>query len=220
MIRTPGPLHGPASATLVDPTVTSPSMPRRLSRRLFSSRRRRRSSDASGLLLLLLPLLLVVAYPRVALAVLVSLLMAGGLVWWLRQREQWRERKALLQLDLAGVDDLHYRRFEALVAELLAAQGYRTQLTKASHDIGVDVVAVRGSERIAVQVKHYTSQAVTGKAIGEALLGMPHYRCNACMVVTNSRFTSAAVKAASLHPCTLVDRRELARWLAEAQTAH
>ena len=186
-------------------------------RRLFSSRRRRRSSDASGLLLLL-PVLLVVAYPRVALAVLVSLLMAGGVVWWLRQREQWRERQALLQLDLAGVDDLHHRRFESLVAELLTAQGYRTQLTKASHDIGVDVVAVRGSERIAVQVKHYTSP-VSGKAIAEALLGMPHYRCSACMVVTNSRFTSAAVKAAALHPCTLVDRRELARWLAEAQTA-
>lgn len=218
MIRTPGRLPGPASATLVHPTLTSRSMPRRR-RRLFSSLRRRRSSDASGLLLLL-PVLLVVAYPRVALAVLVSLLMAGGVVWWLRQREQWRERQALLRLDLAGVDDLDPLRFEAFVAELLTAQGYRTQLTKASHDFGVDVLAVRGSQRIAVQVKHYTSQAVTGKAIGEALLGMPHYRCNACMVVTNSRFTSAAVKAAALHPCTLVDRRELGRWLAEAQTAH
>jgi len=193
-------------------------MPRSRSRRLFSSRRRRTSSDASGLLLLL-PVLLVVAYPRVALAVLILLVVAGGLVWWVRQRDQWRERRALLQLDLAGVDDLDPLRFEAFVAELLAAQGYRTQLTKASHDFGVDVLAVRGSQRIAVQVKHY-KKPVSGKAIAEALLGMPHYRCNACMVVTNSRFTSAAIKAAALHPCTLVDRRELARWLAEAPTAH
>lgn len=217
MIRTPGSLPGLASATLVCSPLTSRPMPRRRRRRLFSSRRRRRSSDASGLLLLL-PVLLVVAYPRVALAGLVLLLVAGGLVWWLRQREQWRERQALLQLDLAGVDDLDPLRFEAFVVELLTAQGYRTQLTQASHDFGVDVLAVRGSERIAVQVKHYTSP-VSGKAIAEALLGMPHYRCNACMVVTNSRFTSAAIKAAALHPCTLVDRRELGRWLAEAQTA-
>jgi len=217
VIRTPGPLPGLGSATLVHPTLTSRPMPRRRSRRLFPSRRRRRSSDASGLLLLL-PVLLVVAYPRVALAVLVMLLVTGSLVWWLRQREQWRERQALLQLDLTGVDDLDPLRFEAFVAELLTSQGYRTQLTKASHDIGVDVVAVRGSERIAVQVKHYTDP-VSGKAIAEALLGMPHYHCNACMVVTNNRFTSAAIKAAALHPCTLVDRRELARWLAEAQTA-
>jgi HJR/Mrr/RecB family endonuclease len=80
----------------------------------------------------------------------------------------------------------------------------------------VDVVASRGSQRLAVQVKHYSS-AVSGKAIAEALLGMPHYGCNACMVVTNSRFTTAAVKAAALHPCTLVDRHGLARWLADAQ---
>lgn len=188
-------------------------------RRLSSSGRRRSSSSNSSGLLLLLPLLLVMAYPRVALAAVVLLLLAGGLVWWLRQRARWRDRQALLQLDLAGVDRLDPLSFEAFVAELLTAQGYRTQLTKASHDMGVDVVAVRGSKRIAIQVKHYTSQAVSGKAIGEALLGMPHYDCNACMVVTNSRFTSAAIKAAAPHPCTLVDRQELARWLTAARVA-
>lgn len=216
MIRTTGHFHGLASATVDLRTLTIRSMPRR--RRLFPSRRRRRSIDSS-VLLLLLPVLLVVAYPRVVLAVLVLLSVAWGSVWWLRQREHWRERQVLRQLDMAGVDDLDPLRFEDFVAELLTAQGYRTQLTKASHDYGVDVLAVRGSQRIAVQVKHCTSP-VSGKAIAEALLGMPHYSCNACMVVTNSRFTSAAIKAAALHPCTLVDRKELARWLAEARTEH
>lgn len=190
-------------------------MARRRRQRLFSSGRRRQSSDPSGLLLLL-PLLVLMAYPGVVLAVALLLLLAGALAWWLQQRERWQNRQSLLQLDQAGVDRLDPRRFEAFVAELLSAQGYRTQLTKASHDMGVDVLAVRGSERLAVQVKHY-SLPVSGKAIAEALLGMPHYGCNACMVVTNSRFTSAAIKAAALHPCTLVDRQELARWLAAAR---
>lgn len=192
-------------------------MPRRRSPRLFPANRRRRRSDASGLLLLL-PVVLVVAYPRVALIAASFLLVVGGVIWWLRERQRRLDRQALLQLDLAGVDAMDPLRFEAFVAELLAAQGYSTQLTQASHDFGVDVVASRGSECLAVQVKHYSS-AVSGQAIAEALLGMPHYGCNACMVVTNNRFTRAAIKAAAPHPCTLVDRQQLARWLAEAQAA-
>jgi restriction system protein len=191
-------------------------MPRRRPPRLFPAKRRRRSGDASGLLLLL-PVLLIVAYPKVALIAASSLLLVGGVIWWLRERQRRLVRQALLQLDLAGVDAMDPLRFEVFVAELLAARGYSTQLTQASHDFGVDVVASRGSEHLAVQVKHY-SAAVSGQAIAEALLGMPHYGCNACMVVTNNRFTRAAVKASAPHPCTLVDRQELARWLDDART--
>lgn len=191
-------------------------MPRRRTQRLFPAKRRRRRRGVSGLLLLM-PVLLAFTYPQVVLAATVIVMLIGCVVWWLRGHERRRDRRALIQLDLAGVDNLDPRRFEAFVAELLTARGYRTQLTQASHDFGVDVVASRGSERLAVQVKHY-SRAVSGKAIAEALLGMPHYGCNACMVVTNSCFTRSAVKAALPHPCTLIDRQGLAAWLQEVRS--
>lgn len=146
----------------------------------------------------------------VAVALGLGLCLLGLCRWFVAGRR----RTALRQLELDGVDAMDPRRFEQFVAELLQARGYRTQLTQASHDFGVDVVASRGSQRLAVQVKHYSSP-VSGHAIAEALLGMPHYHCNACMVVTNNRFTRAAIKAAAPHPCTLVDRLQLAQWLQE-----
>jgi restriction system protein len=162
---------------------------------------------------------LLLAHSRVVLLVALVLVLGLSLVWLCRRAAAWRRLEALRQLDLIGVDAMDPRRFEQFVAELLAARGYQTRLTQASHDFGVDVVAWRGSERLAVQVKHYSS-AVSGKAIGEVLLGMPHYDCNACMVVTNSCFTKAAIKAAAPHPCSLIDRQQLAVWLQELRHSH
>lgn len=170
--------------------------------------------------MLLLPLLLLLAdaggLALLSLLLALMLLLATG-AWRLRWRTVQRQQQALLQLDQAAIDAMDPRRFEAYVAAVLEARGYRTQLTQASHDLGVDVVASRGTERLAVQVKHYSS-AVGGSAIAEVLLGMPHDNCNTCMVVTNSVFTRAARKAARPHPCTLVDREQLALWQAEAQS--
>jgi restriction system protein len=156
------------------------------------------------------------AYPWVALAIGLLALVALIIVWALRRSRQRRKREALLQVELADVDGMDPLAFEALVAALLNAQGFQTKLTPATGDFGVDVVATNGTRRIAVQVKRY-GRTVSADAMGEVLVGMPHYGCNECMVVTNSTFTRPAIEAAALHPCTLVDRRELARWLAQAR---
>lgn len=178
---------------------------------------RRRSSDVSPAALAAVAALgAATAYPWAALALgLLALVVLLG-VWALRRSRHRREREALLQLEMAEVDAMDPRAFEELVAHLLNAQGYRTQLTKGSGDFGVDVVASNGQRRIAVQVKRYR-EALSAKPIGEVLVGMPHYHCNECMVVTNSTFTGPAVQAAAPHPCTLVDRRELARWMVQAR---
>jgi restriction system protein len=177
---------------------------------------RRRSTGVSPAALLALTAVgAATAYPWVALALGLVALIVLISVWALRRSRQRREREAMLQLELTDVDAMDPLAFESLVAHLLNAQGFRTQLTKATGDYGVDVVASIGSRRIAVQVKRY-SVPVSAKAIGEVLVGMPHYNCSECMVVTNSIFTRPAINAATPHPCTLVDRRELARWMVEA----
>jgi len=178
---------------------------------------RRRSAGASPAVVIGLAAFAAVrAYPWVALAAGLGALIVLISIWALRRSRRRRERDALLQLELADVDRMDPVAFEELVAHLLNAQGFRTELTPATGDIGVDVVATNGNRRIAVQVKRYGT-SVTAKAIGEVLVGMPHYGCNECMVVTNSTFTRPAVQAAALHPCTLVDRRDLAAWMAQAR---
>jgi hypothetical protein len=99
--------------------------PRR-NQRLFPSMRRRRLSGVSGLLLLM-PVLLAFIYPQVVLAATALVILIGCVVWWLRGHERRRDRLALIQLDLAGVDNLDPRRFEAVVAEVLP--GVNSDLT-------------------------------------------------------------------------------------------
>ena len=191
-------------------------MARRRSFRLGSGRSRRSSPAQPGAVLALLAVALVAAYPWHTLA-LVSLACAGAAgAWLLARHRRWRRGRALRQLELCDVDAMDPRGFEEFVAELLTAQGYQTSLTPHSYDFGVDVVAIRGSRRIAVQVKHYRNP-VSNAALAEALLGMPHYCCSECMVVTNSRFTRAAVRSSEPHPCTLIDRDALAEWLWQAR---
>lgn len=185
-----------------------------MARRRSSRRRSPRISPAA--LASLIALGAATAYPWAALALGILALVVLLGAWAIRSSRHRREREALLQLEIAEVDSMNPRAFEALVAHLLNAQGFRTQLTKGSGDFGVDVVATSGQRRIAVQVKRYNSP-LSAKPIGEVLVGMPHYHCNECMVVTNSTFTRPAVKAAAPHACTLVDRHELARWMVQAR---
>jgi HJR/Mrr/RecB family endonuclease len=132
---------------------------------------RRRSSDVSPAALAALAALgAATAYPWVALALGLLALVVLLCVWALRRSRHRREREALLQLEMAEVDAMDPLAFEVLVAHLLNAQGYRTQLTKGSGDFGVDVVASNGQRRIAVQVKRYRD-ALSAKPIGEVLGG-------------------------------------------------
>jgi len=68
------------------------------------------------------------------------------------------------------------REFEEAVAAALEAEGYETELGQYVHDYGVDVVAERGEERVAVQVKMYgdTSRRVNRETI-MALKGAAEY---------------------------------------------
>jgi restriction system protein len=65
--------------------------------------------------------------------------------------------------------------FEQYVQKLLADRGYRVSRTGASRDLGIDLVASRTQERIAIQVKRYTGR-VSRRAISDAVAGMQRYR--------------------------------------------
>ena len=98
-------------------------------------------------------------------------------------------------------------------------RGYTTTVVGQAGDMGVDVVAQKGDEKYAVQVKHY-SKPVSRRAVSDAVAGKEHYGCNAAMVVTNNSFTKGARDLASSTKCQLVDRNTLADWIADPRKRH
>ena len=133
--------------------------------------------------------------------------------WWLAWLEQRRHarRDALYRASgQAAVDAMTGVEFEHYVAAVLRGLGYSVELTKASGDFGVDLIATGGGVRTAVQCKRQF-RAVNGSAIQQVVAGAVVHDCTATMVVCNHRYTSAAEHLAAAHDCLLVDRVRLAR---------
>ncbi len=110
----------------------------------------------------------------------------------------------------AAVDEMTGVEFEHYVAAVLRGRGYTVEMTKATGDFGVDLIATRDDVRTAVQCKRQ-GRVVNGAAIQQVVAGAAVYECQTTMVVTNHRYTAAAQQLAEVHGCTLVDRTRLAR---------
>ena len=121
--------------------------------------------------------------------------------------------RRLRALKLSDVDGMAGHEFEAYVALLLKRRGFAVELTGASGDLGVDLIAERADQRIAVQAKRH-SRPVSRRAVSDAVAAAGHYRCNAAMVVTNSYFTEGACALAGSTGCDQVDREQLSEWIA------
>lgn len=127
---------------------------------------------------------------------------------------QEEERKRALRI--SEVDSMTGHAFEHYVASLLRSKGYATTVTKGSGDSGVDVIARKPGISCAIQCKH-SINAISRRAISDAVAGVAHYNCTASMVVTNRHFTRGAKLLASSNKCALVDRDMLAAWIHEWQ---
>jgi restriction system protein len=130
-----------------------------------------------------------------------------------------KEKSSLKALQLADVDSMTGANFENYVALLLRHQGFKAQVTRASNDFGVDIVAEKNKLKYAVQVKRY-SRSVSRRAVSDAAGGKSYYKCNAAMVVTNNFFTAGAKELASSAKCELVDRNQLAKWIIDYQRSN
>lgn len=95
--------------------------------------------------------------------------------------------------------------YELLVAEYLRRHGYKkVEVTQASVDYGVDVLATRHGKKYAVQCKYY-GHPVGIKAVNEAVGGKAMYGCDIAMVVTNATYTKAARKLAEANDVVLIE---------------
>ena len=85
-----------------------------------------------------------------------------------------------------------------------------------TEDFGVDILATKGGNITAVQIKRYKG-SVGVEAINQAVAGCGFYRADNSLVITNSYFTSAARKLAHSNNCELIDRDALAILILEFQ---
>ena len=99
---------------------------------------------------------------------------------------------------------------EQFLAEVFSELEYTVDRTGKAGDQGVDLIVSKDGHRIAVQVKGYVD-SVPNTAIQEAHTGMRYHTCDACAVITNSRFTSGGKNIANAVGCALIDENTLPR---------
>lgn len=135
--------------------------------------------------------------------------------YWNKKEIELQE--AILQTNIDQVDTLTPYEFEEWVARLLRIAGYNATATKKSGDYGVDVIAEKDNERIAIQVKKF-SKPVGIKAVQEVISGMDYYNCYDGWVVTTAPyFTQAAKNLANTRDVKLYNKNDLALMLYNLQ---
>ena len=103
-------------------------------------------------------------------------------------------------------DEMEGHEFEFFCAELLEKRGFiEVEVTKASGDYGVDILAEKEGITFAIQCKCHNSP-IGVKAIQEAYAGRDYYDRMVGAVMTNQYFTASAVKAAKKLKILLWDR--------------
>lgn len=88
------------------------------------------------------------------------------------------------------------RDYEVYCCEYLKKQGFRNvQLTQASNDQGIDIIAYKNHRKYGFQCKYY-QKPVGNSAVQEAFAGSAYYNCDKACVITNNTFTRSAIQLA------------------------
>lgn len=125
-------------------------------------------------------------------------ILTGVIVLCIRNFHRARKSK---QMDMMEGHD-----FELFCAEVLEKNGFtEVEVTRASGDFGVDILAQKEGVTYAVQCKRY--QAPVGvEAVLRTYGGRDYYGCMVGAVMTNQYFTAPAVEAAKKLKIMLWDR--------------
>lgn len=129
---------------------------------------------------------------------------------------EWRREHlgvSEVEYELARVDCMSGIEFEHWCSKLLSISGFdNIQLTPASNDQGVDLLAEFKGVKYAVQCKCYSSD-LGNKPVQEVNAGKVIYNCHVGVVTTNRHFTAGAIAAAKATGVLLWDRDTLADML-------
>lgn len=124
-----------------------------------------------------------------------------------KQVKKWKEVEVGLSNNFA---DYTPYEFEKFITELFKKIGYVVELTPPAKDYGVDVVAKKGGNTIAIQVKKYAmGNNVGAKEIQQALGAMWKVKADQAIFITTSGFSVYAREQAKEAPVELWDKKIL-----------
>jgi HJR/Mrr/RecB family endonuclease len=148
---------------------------------------------------------------------IVITLVVGVLMTWFRDLALRPHTPTARELSakLENINSMTGGQFEVFIAELLRAQGYQATVLGGSGDQGVDIIAVTGSRRIAIQCKNY-KKPVGNRPVQEVYTGARHYGCQQRWVVAPAGFTTGAVELARSVGVLLFDANSIRAWIQRA----
>jgi restriction system protein len=141
------------------------------------------------------------------------ILLAEVLGWWARR--QWSHR-ARANATMSAIDAMDGVEFEDYVAARLCRAGWLVRFTPPVGDYGVDLIAEKDGQCVAVQCKRH-GKSVGVAAVQQVVSGALHHGCTRSIVVSNQEFTTAAKQLAYTHRCQLIGRRVLQSWVQPPQ---
>lgn len=95
-----------------------------------------------------------------------------------------------------NIDGMEGHEFEHWCADLLKKSGFnKVEVTPASNDQGVDILADKDGIKYAFQCKNY-STPLGNTPVQEVGAGKVYYKCHVGVVMTNSTFTKGAIELA------------------------
>lgn len=147
-------------------------------------------------------------------AVVVFVLLVGGLAWVIATRDHAAARQAALERSVSSADGLSGPEFEQWFARLLARSGFTgIKVSGGAGDLGADVIATSPlGKRAVFQCKRY-SRNVPDKYVQQfAGTCRTIHRANIAAIVTTAGFTKPAWRLARRLDIVLVDRAALAAW--------
>jgi len=123
------------------------------------------------------------------------------------QVKEWKELDIGLSNNFAEYTP---REFEKFVCDLFRKMGYNVELTPASGDYGIDVVAKTPGNTVAIQVKKYADGNMVGASVVQQTLGaMWKVKADQSIIITTSGFTVYAQEQAREAPIKLWDQKTL-----------
>lgn len=123
------------------------------------------------------------------------------------QVKTWKEIDVGLSNNFANLT--HFE-FEQFIGVLFQKMGYQTTVTRKTVDYGVDVIAKKGDDVIAIQVKKNSIGNNVGDIVVQNTLGgMWKYKANKAIIITTSDFTTMAHEQARGAPIELWNKRTL-----------
>lgn len=89
--------------------------------------------------------------------------------------------------------------YEHIVAEYFEEKGYSTTVSQFSNDYGVDVFAIKGKEKLAIQAKMFggSTRPINRQMVMELHGAKDYFDCTKAVIATNGRIIENALEVAN-----------------------